>query len=408
MAAWDPFWSLWYVGPAAAVAVLISGRMPRLRLPDLLAITTSAWAFATLLWTSNEEVTRKAAYMYAAACCLFVAARHVIAARPHQRFIGLAFLAGCLATGVRLINENASGRQGAALLDLTLRAGIEGITVNFTAYTLVTGALAAILLIICHGRSLVVKVASLTAMAMFGFGILLGGSRGAAIALTLAIVYLAISRMAPRASWIGVGVCAMAAIVVVAAGTTPQSGTAWLDGLFGRPTGDMSGRLLVWPEALHSWQESLLTGIGAGIFRENSPYNIGAHNLVLNLGNDLGLVGLLLYVGTIATAMVAAARTGATQRRLAGLTVAALLPIWLSGEWQTSQAAWLLLALVSATAWTNPPAAGQHRRPRTQTWRAAVGGSRTVAGPRFAATAAERKFAGESRPSVPVRSGAGR
>lgn len=121
----------------------------------------------------------------------------------------------------------------------------------------------------------------------------------------------------------------------------------WLDGLYGRPTGDISGRLSIWPYALSTWWESPLTGSGAGVFISTNPYEIGPHNLLLTVGNDLGLVGVLLYFGTMAAALVTAARTGRTALLLACAFTAAMLPIWLTGQWETALGFWLALGLLT-------------------------------------------------------------
>ncbi|MET0418965.1 MAG: hypothetical protein ABW022_23370, partial [Actinoplanes sp.] len=158
-------------------------------------------------------------------------------------------------------------------------------------------------------------------------------------------------------------------------GMAPQAELLWLDRLYGRPTGDISGRLSIWPYALSTWSESPLGGSGAGVFIGTNPFEIGPHNLLLTVGNDLGLVGVALYFGTIAGALVVAARTGRAGLLTACAFVAVMLPICLTGQWETSLAFWLVLALVTVLPgiW-GPRRTGSStpRHARTHRWRPAT------------------------------------
>jgi len=70
-----------------------------------------------------------------------------------------------------------------------------------------------------------------------------------------------------------------------------------------RATGDLAGRLTIWPEARQVFGEHLLVGVGAGGFRAVGTSGIGAHDVVLELGAGLGLVGIALFLGLIVASL---------------------------------------------------------------------------------------------------------
>ncbi|MBQ1017237.1 O-antigen ligase family protein [Micromonospora sp. D93] len=344
MAARPPWWSFNYAALLALLAIGLSGRLPRLRAVDTLALLLAFWAAASPLWSSRTDLTLPAAYRYLSVCLLLVACRHVVRTRRDLLLVGWAYLAGCAVVAVEVVTGARS--QGDVLL-FAHRYGVDGREVNLTAYTLAVGVVVALVLASAgaHRRSL--WLAPLGLVALLGYAVLLTGSRGAAIGVLLGLLTALAAHLLPRLTGITVAGIAGIAVLAVPFGMTPQNEMLWLDGLYGRPTGDISGRLSIWPYALSTWWESPLTGSGAGVFISTNPYEIGPHNLLLTVGNDLGLVGVLLYFGTMAVALVTAARTGRTALLLACAFTAAMLPIWLTGQWETALGFWLALGLLT-------------------------------------------------------------
>jgi O-antigen ligase len=373
VAAWSPKLAATYGGAAAVIAILVSCRLPRLRLADVLAGLTAVWALgSTLLGTVDPSITRWLAYMYASACLVFIAARHVVTNRTHLLTVALAHLAGCAATSVTLIigaRSNTDHRD--ALLDYNIRFGVDGININYTSYTFVTGAVLAVVLLRVGPRSLVIRATLVGALLALVYGVLLTGSKGATLGLILGASFLALATISSPLAWTVARVCVPVLILLVPFTSSRFSATArWLDTLFGRETGDLSGRLEVWPLGVSAWMEQPFTGLGPGVFRMVNPLQIGPHNLLLAVGTDLGLVGVLLYGSAVAAALAGAAgQAGHVGRIAAGLFAMSLLPIWMSGHWEYAQGAWLVLALLSsvtiATGRTgrNP---GRHRFPTTR------------------------------------------
>ncbi|GAB3957843.1 hypothetical protein GCM10027614_74090 [Micromonospora vulcania] len=360
-----PWWSFNYVAILAVLAVVLTGRLPRLRALDTVALLTAGWAAASVLWSSRTDLTGAAAYRYISVCLLFVACRHVVRGRRDLLLVGWTYLAGC--TVVAFEVATGARAQGEVVL-FAERYGIDGAEVNGTAYTLAVGVVLALVLAAAGRGRAVLRVAPLALAALLGYGVLLTGSRGAAIGIVFGVGAALATRVLPRLTGVTVAAVATALIVLVPWGLTPRAELLWLDNLYGRPTGDISGRLSIWPYALSTWSESPLAGSGAGVFIGTNPFDIGPHNLLLTVGNDLGLIGVLLYFGTMAGALVVAARTGRAGLLLACAFTGAMLPIWLTGQWETSLAFWLVLGLVTVLPgiWgpPHPPVAPRHARAR--------------------------------------------
>ncbi|WP_175649165.1 O-antigen ligase family protein [Micromonospora avicenniae] len=352
VAAWSPRLAAIYGGLAAAIAILITWRPPRPRVADILAGLTAMWALtSTLVGLADPSITRVPAYLYASALLVFLAARHVVRERAQLLPVALAHLAGCATTAVALITgARDGGVQRDAIFDYNIRYGLDGININYTSYTMVTGAILAVILFRVGPASRALRAALLGTLLVFAYAILLTGSKGATLALFLGASFLVLARFGPQLMWTVVWVCVPVLILLIPlkAASSFQAGAQWLDGLFGRETGDLSGRLEVWPIAASAWAEHPIAGMGPGVFRMDNPLQIGPHNLLLTVGTDLGLVGVILYGGTVAAALALAAKQAAqTGKVLAGFAVITLLPVWMSGHWEQSQGAWLVLALIS-------------------------------------------------------------
>ncbi|CCH17331.1 O-antigen ligase family protein [Micromonospora lupini] len=356
LAARPPWWSFNYGAILAVIAIVLTGRLPRLGKLDVVALLTGGWAAASLLWSSRTDLTGPAAYRYISVCVLFVACRHVVRGRRDLLLVGWTYLGGCAVVAVEVATGARS--QGQVLL-FAERYGVDGKEVNVTAYTLAVGVALALVLAAAGAHRRLLRLAPLALIVLLGYAVLLTGSRGAAIGVLLGLVAALATRIAPRLTALTVAGFAAALIALVPFGLAPKAELLWLDGLYGRPTGDISGRLSIWPYALSTWSESPLAGSGAGVFIGTNPFEIGPHNLLLTVGNDLGLVGVALYFATMAGALVVTARTGRAGLLTACAFVGVMLPICLTGQWETSLAFWMALALVTVL-----PGIWGPRRPR--------------------------------------------
>jgi O-antigen ligase len=371
LAAWSPGAAAWvYSAIAAAAAILLNVHRLRLRTPDVLAGLIAAWAFATVLWTVDEVISQRSASMYATACLLFVAARQVIRTRSQLVAVAVAHLAGCAATAAKLIStaRDDLSPQRVSTFDYSVRYGVDGVNFNYTAYTLVTGAVLAVVLLYVAPSRAIVRAGLLSLVAVFVYGVILTGCKGATIGLLLGAAGLLAAHLNSRITW-NVSWPLVPALLVLVPLVLPYSFGSWtqfLDGLFGRETGDLSGRLEVWSYALSASLDHPLLGIGSGVFYAANPSGIPPHTLIFTLTTDVGIIGVLLYASVFATALIRTTSGSALGRKLATVFTISLLPIWLSGQWEYAPAVWLVLALLSVLPTLVTTAQGTDR---PQPWR---------------------------------------
>lgn len=211
------------------------------------------------------------AYLYGAACAMFIAVRHVVHSRAAFFAVGYACLAGCVATSVKLIADPLSNSTRArdSMMDFSVRYGVEGVNSNYTAYSLAAGVALAAVLMLLRPSTKVERLCIVAAAGVLFWGVLLTSTRGALIRILAGAAFLLLSAMSWRLARTVAVVGVPLVLVAVPLGLyrVLASETLWLDGAFaGRATGDLSGRLYIWPYALSSWFDSPLLGIGPGMF----------------------------------------------------------------------------------------------------------------------------------------------
>ncbi|MEV0214666.1 O-antigen ligase family protein [Micromonospora sp. NPDC050695] len=357
----------------ALVAVLVSCRAPRLLPPDLLAAGTAVWASVALFWAADFDTALPMAYLYGAACAMFIAVRHVVRSRAALFAVGYAFLAGCVGTAVELITNPIPNSVQArdSVMDFSIRYGVDGVNYNYTAYSLAAGVVLAAVLMLLGPSTKVEWLGIVAAAGILFWGVLLTGTRGALISILVGAAYLLLSTVAARLARTVAVVTVPIVLIGVPLGLyrVLSSEMLWLDGAFaGRATGDLSGRLYIWPYAVSSWAESPILGIGPGMLTATGSLAVGAHNLLLSVGNDLGLVGVVLYGGILTFALIVPFRHPSPAfGRAAGVFLVSQTPIWLTGHWEASPVCFVALALVSVAPValrTSTSGAGRKTAPR--------------------------------------------
>jgi len=122
-----------------------------------------------------------------------------------------------------------------------------------------------------------------------------------------------------------------------------------VESLLGRPTGDWSGRLVVWPLAREWWLDHFILGSGVSTFAGANPMKIGAHDLVLEIGAGLGLVGVLLFLCFLFFSVFR------QPPLLVGSLIAVTAASYITGHWELAPAAWVLLAIFARGELTGSP-----------------------------------------------------
>lgn len=147
-------------------------------------------------------------------------------------------------------------------------------------------------------------------------GVLLAARSDAASILVVPLAVLTTTAIARRSGpprWVtvslGVNALALAFAVVGWLGTL-ITWPAWLN----RGSSLSSARHLLWRDALSLWRKNPITGGGPGSFIESSAIagsRAGletVHSSALQVGAELGIVGLVLFVGLLAAGLALAAR----------------------------------------------------------------------------------------------------
>ncbi|MFG1887936.1 O-antigen ligase family protein [Micromonospora sp. NPDC049051] len=347
---------LWLAG----LALLGSGRVPRLGPVDYLGLLLCGWITATLIWTRDPTASQTAVRSWWTVTLLLIAARHVLTTRGRLLAVAAALLSGTTWTAVQVVLAGESEEP-------VLRVGLDNVGVNYTAYALTSGALVCVMLLVARAGNRLVRAVLWALLPLLVHAIALTGTRASLVALAAVAGYLLLA-LFHRDAWAWSAAVSALLLAVVPFGHLGRHRPELLDALFSRPLDDLSGRLLVWPIAEATFWESPLVGIGVGAFPSVNPYfGIGAHSLLLTLGNDVGLVGIVIFIALIAGVLAGAAPgSGRRNAMLAGALIVGWTPIWLSGHWEISPVAWLVLGL-----WSRLPVAlatprrGRRRRRRS-------------------------------------------
>lgn len=127
-------------------------------------------------------------------------------------------------------------------------------------------------------------------------------------------------------------------------------------GAFGDPatTGWKRGSPAAAPAQLFC--ERAVNGWRLGALRILNPLGIVAHNAILEIGVGLGIIGILLFGSILYSLLVSDTRMAEYRARAlaAGGLIVVSVPIFLSGSWDQSAAAWIAIALCSRVAYVSP------------------------------------------------------
>lgn len=114
---------------------------------------------------------------------------------------------------------------------------------------------------------------------------------------------------------------------------------------------DLNGRVQLWRESVAAFSDRPVQGAGAGATREVLPTGKVAHNLLLSVTVEFGLVGVALFLGMAVSAMRGIGRLEQRLRTVLVTVVGILAFGSLSLSLETRKLLWLVVAIVgTATA----------------------------------------------------------
>ena len=287
---------------ALVCGVVLLTRLPHMKMdaPNLFAMALTLWYVLSQTWALNPAVTGLSIQNQLAVLAVFLAVRTTVTTRLGLQIVGWGYTVGCVYAAALVFRQNpSSGFRSEMSFERIVYAGVN---INYVAYALTAG-LAVIVLLFTASAHRSQRLWLIGCAATLGAAIWYSETRGAVLAVGLLVGWLVVYRIAPallvRVVWLAVVVSA-AAIATGAADALLRVTDA---GSAARATGDLAGRLTIWPEARQVFGEHLLVGVGAGGFRAVGTSGIGAHDVVLELGAGLGLVGIALFLGLIVASL---------------------------------------------------------------------------------------------------------
>lgn len=328
-----------------ASGVLLGGYRPdRVDLALVVFLSVNA---ASLWWSDRPSLTAQLLWFLSAALLVFLIAR---GATTTPRAVTLA-AAGYVVGLVVAVHRLSQGDYGALLEPGSLydRSAEAELNVNYTAYA--AAGLIPMLAAATQGRRgrRAVLAGGLAFSAVVTSAI---GTRGGAVALIFVGAWLLLGRFRdPLFRPLCVGVAAVA--VALTTGLLDDRLKLYATGQAdARETGTLNGRLLMWPLARGIIEEDPVLGRGAGTIPGFHLRGTYAHNVLLDVGAGVGLLGLAVYV--VAMWLLLAAIVRRWGRTVAGAFFAAAAAPLLSGYWYTAPALWVVAGVLAANALRMP------------------------------------------------------
>lgn len=288
---------------------------------------------------------------------IFVAVRVIVADRRAMMVALYGYLIGGVYTTYYVLKHNQGSQLSLAFNDLNQRYTSGQINPNNVAYALAAGiGLAVIVAYTDRRRGLFPAV--LAAIGAYA-GVVLTGTRGAAVAFGVTAVWALVSLFGSRRLIRGAFavVCALAGALAlgILTGLSDNLMLSIASPEKGRETGTLNGRLTLWPAARDLFDHHLLFGAGPGMFSTSNPSGAYAHNALLDIGTSLGLVGLIVWCAVIWITFWHSTREADRTLRLVavGAALCSLTPPLLTGYWFQTPSTAIVFALFSHVAVLN-------------------------------------------------------
>ncbi|HSK21710.1 MAG TPA: O-antigen ligase family protein [Egicoccus sp.] len=336
--------------PPAALAVALGGRRARLLDVHVLLLVLVGWIAASTMWTRDLSATTGTVFTALQLLVLVLLVWEFAGDTDRWRALLVAYVLGCWVAAAQLLAAPVLGRAG---LD-SARYSVGDFNPNDLAQILLVGLPVATYLGIHHPRR-AVRLLAWVYLPLGSVANLLTGSRQALVVLPLALllVPIGVRRLSPAAR-VTTGVVAVASLLVVVVLVPAPTMTRLLS--VGTEFGDggLGGRALLWSSALDAVADEPVTGVGAGslgrLIQRDVGYTAGAHNSLLSVAAELGMVGLALFLAVLAATAVRVLRFRAQERAFGVVTFLVVLATLLPGHNEYDKSTWLALAMLVGPA----------------------------------------------------------
>jgi O-antigen ligase len=334
------------VGVLAAVvwasSVLARGRVRKPQLYHWLTLFFIAWNALTLLWSVDPEATSRQVTTYAQSLVLVFLLWDLVNTPARLRAALQSYVLGTLVSMAALVGNF---QAGTGFNSRRFTAG--GFHPNVLAFILALGVPVAADLAM-RGKNPWLRIANLASVPLALYGILLTGSRSAFVGALLGVGLLFVTVLRARPPLRMTLVPAALGLVALSVIYAPSQSVERVEGTSAEIAGDdWNGRVRVWREGLDIFYQRPLQGAGSGAFQSAVSSGRPPHNFVISLLAELGLPGLLSYLGLLA---VAAYHGLKGRQPLLWLTI---LVVWLMGavvhNIEDKKQTWLFLTLAVAS-----------------------------------------------------------
>lgn len=329
------------------LAVITSGWVKAPRASHLFALLFVIWNAASLLWTYDGPATLEAVWTYLQLIALMYVIWDTVDTWAAVRWTLVAYLAGCYVTVVTLLGGYA---VTGASSEMYGRVTVGSFQPNDVGLILALAVPIAAYLVgaVGHGRQRQVwNVVCAVYVPCATVAVLATGSRAALAAMVPGFVYVGY-RLARHRLAAAVG--GLAALMVLTAVALPFVPSRVLERLAGTDAalraGNLNGRQYLWAEAGRLIREHPIFGVGGGAFHTAAVgANKEAHNLVLSLFAEVGVIGLGLFLAMLVTALLPLRRVTPVLR---GMWIA-VFTAWISAallhNWENRKQTWFLIGL---------------------------------------------------------------
>lgn len=303
------------------------------------------WVFASSTWSFSPELTDEFSKKFAATLLATLTALTVVETTAILKRCIMAISLGTIVCLIQFVRENGWNID-AISGESSVRATIEGINANYFAYTIAT-ACGLCFILLDRGASLRERFSWFVVCLLSGSVIAMSGSRGALIGVLMAALWVAYRTVRPQGHYVARCFRILYLLLPVFAITGIVDERFRPETVSARETGDLNGRLRIWPMARQFFWDHPIRGIGAGTFEFESGLGFLPHNSYLTFAAELGLVGLTLFCMSIWLLGVPTKNEVSTGATLPSEIIALInAPLLYSGVWDRSPVFWISLALI--------------------------------------------------------------
>jgi putative inorganic carbon (hco3(-)) transporter len=341
-AAWQVIWTRRFRGPPPTLGWLIA---------------LTAWAAGSVLWASDLELVSDAIKTRAQLLAFVLLGWQLVVSERDLRVVLLGFLSGCTFSAAAVWHSYVVGGERGADGLAVGSAGVgrfaaEGFDPNDTAATLAIGIPIAAYLAFGGNRRW--HRLALAYVPIAAIAIALTASRGGTLAAVIGIAGAV--TLAGRSSR-GRVVLAVVFLAIGAAAVSryvPRESLARIATIDDELSGSRSigNRGEIWIAGFHVLQEHPFVGVGAGGYRTAVVPELfmvaTAHNTLLSIAVELGVIGLALFLAALASMLRGVRRATRLPRTLAW----SLLLTWSVGAmslgWDTFKITYFVLLVGAA------------------------------------------------------------